>query len=1000
MPQQTTEGDHTSVATDPPTAPRRGWLSARPWRRATSLRTRLLALGLAPLLLAFPIMVAVVVLGGAQIDSLLMASLRGSLTGAGSYLDQFRAAAGVRVGQLVKAQRLAELLRRPGDGRDLQQWLVTAAEGSGLDYLLVATSDGRVLASSTGVAAGTPLPPSYVIRQALLGVGNAAYERLDATQLAALSPQFPDRARVVGENQGLAVPRIEDRGLMVNAAAHVPLDVDLPDTILVGGVLLNHNLSLARTMRAVIFPVGALPDQAEGLLSLYLDGLAVASATDQVHGPDAPGSGLPAQVGQVVLAQGKAWEGRFDHDGVAFMAALDPLRDGDGLHIGMIGVFLPEAPFQRRVTLLLVSVVAVLVLAMLGLSVLVLRAGREFTQRIHAVNATMNAVRAGAGAARVGRPARDDELGRLARDFDELLDTIAAKDALQQQTNAELQRLSARLTTEHGHMAQVLAGTHAGTWAWNVQTGATEFNERWAEITGHSLAELQPISIATWARLTHPDDLALSNEALGRHFRGETAFYDMELRMRHKAGHWVWVHDRGAVSERTADGRPLWMFGTHMDITDRREATRLSSELLARLQHLSANVPGFLYQYRLGTDGVTSFPYASAGIQEVYGCTPDEVLHVSTKVTQVLHPDDQPRVHAEIQASAASLQPWHSIFRVRHPQRGERWVEGNATPEREPDGATIWHGYLRDTTDLQRQNERLKLSASVFDASQEGIMITDAERRIIDVNPAFTRITGYSRAEAVGQQPRRLQSQQQNGEFYERLTDTLRRDGRWQGELWNHRKDGSLYAELVSISAVHDDQGHISHFVSIFSDITTIKQHQAELDRLANFDPLTGIPNRRLLGDRLAQALAHARRQQVGLAVCMMDLDNFKPINDTWGHDAGDRLLIETARRLSEVVRADETVARLGGDEFVLIFRNPGSNAAFDRVMQAVSAPVDLAEATVQVSASMGVAYFHPGIDDGDQLLREADQALYRSKNLGRNRYTVYLPEPPKAQAD
>lgn len=419
----------------------------------------------------------------------------------------------------------------------------------------------------------------------------------------------------------------------------------------------------------------------------------------------------------------------------------------------------------------------------------------------------------------------------------------------------------------------------------------------------------------------------------------------------------------------------------------------------AELQALADNVPGALFQFRLWPDGHADLPFASAGLIDLFGCRPQQALISARPLIDALLPDDVGRVRQGLFASAETLLPWHDTFRTRHPQRGERWVEGHATPTRHADGSITWHGHVRDVTELHRSRERLRLAASVFDVCQEGIMVTDAERRIIDVNPAFSRITGYSRAEALGHTPAMLQSDRHDRGFYAAMDRALAREGRWNGEVWNRRKTGEVYAELLSISTVPDDSGGIGHYVAIFSDISGIKAHQQELDRIAHYDPLTSVPNRRLLGDRMTQALAEARRTGQRLAVCMMDLDGFKPVNDTLGHEAGDRLLIEIARRLTRVMRAGETVARLGGDEFVLILRDVRSLAVFERVLQTVGAPVTLPHGVVRVSASLGITYFQGGDADGDQLLREADHALYQAKACGRDRFAVFEADAPEAQA-
>jgi len=333
------------------------------------------------------------------------------------------------------------------------------------------------------------------------------------------------------------------------------------------------------------------------------------------------------------------------------------------------------------------------------------------------------------------------------------------------------------------------------------------------------------------------------------------------------------------------------------------------------------------------------------------------------------------------------LTEWHERYRVNHPTRGLIWVVGNATPEREPDGSILWHGYLRDVTDEQLQREQLQLASKVFASSQEGIIITDAQNLIVDVNEAFERITGFSRQEIIGKSPSVLSSGRQPREFYEQMWKQLNEKGRWQGEIWNRRNTGEVYAELLSIDTVRGEDGKVSNYFAIFTDISHFKEHQSELDRIAHYDVLTGLPNRRLLDDRLAMAIAHAQRREELLAVCFLDLDNFKGVNDTWGHEVGDKVLVETAHGIRSVLRAHDTVARIGGDEFVLLLTELKSRSRIIEVMQRVlemaRRPMDIDGKTIALSASAGVAIY-PEIDlSADELLRFADQAMYRAKQQG-----------------
>ena len=302
--------------------------------------------------------------------------------------------------------------------------------------------------------------------------------------------------------------------------------------------------------------------------------------------------------------------------------------------------------------------------------------------------------------------------------------------------------------------------------------------------------------------------------------------------------------------------------------------------------------------------------------------------------------------------------------------------------------ASLW-SVLRANLALRRSQERLKLAANVFEHAQEGIMITDADANIVEANDTFLALTGYRRDEVLGHNPRILASGRQGKEFYQQLWQTLRTQGSWRGELWNRRKDGSEYIQQTSISAIRSARGQITHFIGLSSDVTLLKESQEQLERMAYFDALTGLPNRRLLTDRLHQAIAQTQRNECLLAICYLDLDGFKPVNDTWGHALGDLLLIEAARRLMLNVRGGDTVSRLGGDEFVILLANLPNydecEAVLERLRLALTLPFELPEGAAQVSASIGVTLYPLDGADSDMLIRHADHAMYAAKQAGRN---------------
>lgn len=323
-----------------------------------------------------------------------------------------------------------------------------------------------------------------------------------------------------------------------------------------------------------------------------------------------------------------------------------------------------------------------------------------------------------------------------------------------------------------------------------------------------------------------------------------------------------------------------------------------------------------------------------------------------------------------------------------------RWMEAHAVPM-QAHGKLALLAVTRDISERHLAEEKIQLAASVFSTAREGILITSADGTIIDVNDAFTQITGYSRDDALGRNPRILKSGKQDKVIYEDLWHNLISTGYWSGELWNRHKNGEVYAENLSISAVHDAEGITRHYVGLFSDITSTKMHAQQLERIAHYDALTSLPNRVLLSDRLQLAMAQAHRRGQQLAVAFLDLDGFKAINDKQGHEAGDQLLVALANRMKRTLRDGDTVARLGGDEFVAVLVDLDDVSAcqplLSRLLAAAAQPIQYEDYQLQVSASLGVTFYPQSDDiDADQLLRQADQAMYQAKLAGKNRYHIF----------
>ncbi|MBL7005440.1 MAG: EAL domain-containing protein, partial [Gammaproteobacteria bacterium] len=304
---------------------------------------------------------------------------------------------------------------------------------------------------------------------------------------------------------------------------------------------------------------------------------------------------------------------------------------------------------------------------------------------------------------------------------------------------------------------------------------------------------------------------------------------------------------------------------------------------------------------------------------------------------------------------------------------------------------------VHDLTQRRHTEERQQLFTSVFDNTSEGVVISLPNGNIVDVNSAFTAITGYEREEILGKNPKLFSSGRHDSEFYENLWSKLLKTGLWRGEIWNRRKNGDIFPEWLNISAVNDNNEKLSHYVSIFSDITNIKQSQEKLDFLAHHDALTKLPNRLLLKQRLDQSIKYSKRHSYHLAIIYLDLDNFKHINDSLGHPVGDELLIKVSKRLLKLIRGEDTLSRIGGDEFILVLEDIGKptniSVSAEKIVSAFKAPFQLKDHEIFISASLGICVYPQDGEDIDTILKNADAAMYLAKQQGKNNYKYYTSE-------
>lgn len=592
------------------------------------------------------------------------------------------------------------------------------------------------------------------------------------------------------------------------------------------------------------------------------------------------------------------------------------------------------------------------------------------------------------------------------------------------------------LAASGARLKSMMQASDIGTWEWHVPSGRIRVDQQWASMLGYRSEEFQR-DITAWRRLLHPEDVPRFDEAINRHISGHDDRYEVELRLQHSDGRWVWGRDVGRVVSWGRDGQPLLMHGTHIDISAEKErseqldfiARRDRSLLLLSnvcedrsehdfaqmalqwLEELTGSSISFLHfvdedrqdvqliawsrrtheRYCKVADCPTHYPLAKAGIwaESVATRTPILINDYAQAVRRKGLPDGHADIQRFVTVPVIDFSAVVMLIGVGNKQAD--YVD------RDVESAQLFAIEIWRLIQRGRNEASLQQASMVFDYAREGIIVTDARNRIVDVNPAFERISGYEKSEVLGADPRMFRSGRQDETFYHDMWERLGRDDLWEGEIWNRRKNGDVYPQHLNVSVIRDGAGDVLNHIALFSDITLLKKQQDALQRLVHYDPLTGLPNRVLYIDRLQQAMARVTRHHRQLAVAFMDLDGFKEVNDVYGHDVGDEVLIEIAARLKAALRVEDTVARLGGDEFVAILSDFEHLAVveplFDRLLVAASTPLLIGDVSIRVSVSIGVSLF-PRDDnlnlEPEQLVREADQAMYQAKNSGKNRLAFF----------
>ncbi|MDZ4153567.1 putative bifunctional diguanylate cyclase/phosphodiesterase, partial [Methylicorpusculum sp.] len=412
-----------------------------------------------------------------------------------------------------------------------------------------------------------------------------------------------------------------------------------------------------------------------------------------------------------------------------------------------------------------------------------------------------------------------------------------------------------------------------------------------------------------------------------------------------------------------------------------------------RLSNLLAASPIVLYTLKIN-DSTYSTSWISDNIVKDFGYSQSEALAQDWWLKKI-HPDDRDRVMVKVDSL---LTVGHAVIEYRfYNKQGEfRWVRDDFNVLYDDNGNAIEIlGAWLDITEQKLALEALRRSAAVFENTKDGAVITDLSSIIVAVNPAFCEITGYKAEEVLGKGTSILRSCRHDNKFYHDLWDDLINNGHWRGEIWNRRKNGELYPQFLSISTIHDELGHASNYVGVFTDISQIKQSKERLEHLAHYDPLTHLPNRLLIQSRLKHALEVAQRHGNRIAVLFIDLDHFKTVNDSMGHPMGDELLATVAQRLNHRLREEDSLGRLGGDEFLVVIEQ--MEKTLDAVELALSLLDRIAEPftlsngqTVFIGASIGISLFPDDADSVTELIQHSDSAMYLAKNQGRNTYRFY----------
>ena len=567
-----------------------------------------------------------------------------------------------------------------------------------------------------------------------------------------------------------------------------------------------------------------------------------------------------------------------------------------------------------------------------------------------------------------------DELGRLAGQMEQM--RVAIKHLFEDIGRRE-ERFRTIVTQVPGAVFRVRPG------------GPIDFvSDAIEDISGYPASMLMRSSSDKWSDIVYPEDRRMHVRTVqGALASGRP--YQIEYRIMDATGTERWVAEDGQPQQDPAGGQP-WIDGIISDISERKH-----NEM--RIEGLLTEQSAILDNVMFGVMFVRARRVVSVNrrCEELFGYTNSEMVGQSTSL--VFANQQAYEAAGEVQYPALALDQNFSEERQYRRSDGTLFwclVSGRALDPLHPSDGSIW--VYADVTERRQAEEKLRLSATVLEHIADGVMVIGLDGRIVAVNPAFTQITGYTEMEALGQDSTLTRSSRHDSAFYTAMWNELASTGFWRGEIWNKRKNGVLYLEWLTISAVRDNSAAITHYVGVFSDITKVKESQDKLDHMAHHDPLTSLPNRLLFHDRLQHAIDRAARDQQQLAILFIDLDRFKNVNDTLGHHVGDELLKQVAAALSGRLRDGDTLARLGGDEFIVLLENVdgqfGAGHVAEKLMAMFEQPFMVSDYELFVTGSVGISLYPNDADDLNMLIRNADVAMYQAKARGRNGYQFYAP--------